>query len=337
MKRLALLVAILFCALSPDSHGAIKRAAGDVLRESQEAIEKKDFDKAIELLDKTIADNPEMVPAYVLRGFAHGAKDNLDAAIKDFSKAIDLNPEDEHILLVRAATYQQKKDYDRAIEDYSEVVRRNPNDSDAICSRGICKNIKGDRDGALEDFNKAVKVNPRSSGAYQLRAAAYSELGDKDKALADFEEAIKITPDDPAIYLARAQLFLFENDPQGALADYREVLRLAPDFAGAHNDYAWTLATNPNDAVRDGGKAVEYAKKACKMTDYKHGGTVDTLAAAYAEKGEWESAVKWQEEALKLAEKAQPDDLPGMKDRLSLFKEKKPFREQPKREMGRKP
>lgn len=337
MKCFAFFFAILVCALSPVSHGAIKRAAGDVLRESQEAIEKKDFDKALELLDKAIAADPKLTPAYVMRGFVHGAKENLDAALKDFSMAIDLNPEDEHILLVRAATYQQKKDYDRAIEDFSEAIRRNPNDSDVICSRGICKSLKGDRDGALEDFNKAVKVNPRSSGAYQLRGAAYSERGDKDKALADFEEAIKITPNDPAIYLTRAQLFLFENEPENAISDYIEVLRLAPDYAGANNDYAWTLATNPKDSVRDGDKAVELAEKACKLTEYKHAGTVDTLAAAYAEKGEWESAVKWQEEAVKLGEKEQPDDVPGMKERLSLFKEKKPFREQPKREMFRKP
>ena len=114
-------------------------------------------------------------------------------------------------------------------------------------------------------------------------------------------------------------------------------MRRAPNYSGAANDYAWTLATNPKDSIRDGHKAVEYAKKACHGTDYKYAPSLDTLAAAHAEAGEWEEALKWQTEAVQLAEKSNPDDVKGMKERLALYKEKKPFREIPKREKKEKP
>jgi tetratricopeptide (TPR) repeat protein len=330
MKQLGILFAVLFCLATLPAPAVIKRANRDLLRESQEAFEKRDFDHAIELLNQVIKDNPKLPNAYVLRGFARGAKGKYDEAVEDFTAAIDLNPDDEHLLLLRANANQQLKDWDAAIADFSEVIRRNPNDSDTLCSRGLSKNFKGDKAGAMEDFNRAVKVNPRSSAAFQFRGKAHADAGENKEALEDLNEALNINPKDPSAYISRAQFYLITDEPGKALEDFEQVLKLAPEFSGIYNDYAWTLATNPQDSVRNGKKAVELALKACELTNYEHGGTVDTLAAAYAEAGEWEKALKWQEKAIKLAEDSEPKDLPGMKERLQSFKDKKPFRENPK-------
>jgi tetratricopeptide (TPR) repeat protein len=335
MKRIAL-IALLILDVSTGAHAAIKRDPLEILRESQEAFEKKDFDKAAELLSKAIEGNPKLTPAYILRGLASAARNKPAEAIADYSKAVELAPDDERPRLLRAAIYQATKEFDKAIEDLDFAIGKNPNNAEFLVTRGICQAQKGDDDRALENFEAAVKANPKSVRAWQLRGSAYSERGEKEKALGDFKEAIGIDPNDPATYLYRAHLYLVEAEPESALLDLEEVMKRAPDFPGAANDYAWTLATNPKDAVRNGLKAVEYAKKACHETDYKHAPTVDTLAAAYAESGEWDEAEKWQKEALALAEKTHPDDVKSMRERLALFKEKKPYREVPKREKKEK-
>ncbi|HUG70352.1 MAG TPA: hypothetical protein VMM76_21565 [Pirellulaceae bacterium] len=118
--------------------------------------------------------------------------------------------------------------------------------------------------------------------------------------------------------------FVAEGRYSSAIESVDEDLELNPNSAFLHNNKAWILATCPDDAVRNGELAVEHATKACDLTDWNNFAYVDTVAAAYAESGDFESAVKWQEEAIRLAPGAYSQDF---QKRLRLFKARKPYRE----------
>ena len=104
------------------------------------------------------------------------------------------------------------------------------------------------------------------------------------------------------------------------------------DLSGAEasNITAWKLATFPIDKVRDGAKAVRLAYNACKATDWETHAYVDTLAAAYAETGDFKKAVEYQEQAIELLNEASNRErsasLEGYQKRLELFQNKKPYR-----------
>jgi 2-methylcitrate dehydratase PrpD len=94
------------------------------------------------------------------------------------------------------------------------------------------------------------------------------------------------------------------------------------------NALAWCLATCPDADLRDGAEAVRLAEAACSATEQKVAELLDTLAAAYAEAGRFEDAVKAARQAIKLAEERQQQvDITGFKDRLSLYEAKKPYHE----------
>jgi Zn-dependent protease/Tfp pilus assembly protein PilF len=85
---------------------------------------------------------------------------------------------------------------------------------------------------------------------------------------------------------------------QRAIEDYREAIRLQPDQNSAVNNLAWLLATCPVEALRDGPEAVEHATRACHATGWRNSSCLATLAAAWAEAGDFGRAVHWHTRAL---------------------------------------
>lgn len=118
--------------------------------------------------------------------------------------------------------------------------------------------------------------------------------------------------------------FVAEGRYSKALERVDSGLELDPDNAFLHNNKAWLLATCPDDDVRDGELAVVHATKACELTNWNNFAYVDTIAAAYAESGDFESAIEWQERAIELASDAYLRDF---QKRLRLFKAGKAYRE----------
>ena len=109
-----------------------------------------------------------------------------------------------------------------------------------------------------------------------------------------------------------------------AIADYDRAIRLDPNDARAHNSRAWIQATCPDAKFRDGKTAVESATKACELSGWKAPSHIDTLAAAYAEAGGFDAAVKWQSRAIELA--SDPKEKDDDRTRLELYRAKKPYR-----------
>lgn len=116
----------------------------------------------------------------------------------------------------------------------------------------------------------------------------------------------------------------FKGDFDGALTDFNETLKIDPSHAGAQIDLALLMGTCPDEKLRDGKHAVEYATKACKKVNWKGANWLDILAAAYAESGDFDKAVEWQQKAI---EQAAPKDMAEFESRLKLYQNKKPYRQ----------
>jgi serine/threonine protein kinase/tetratricopeptide (TPR) repeat protein len=96
------------------------------------------------------------------------------------------------------------------------------------------------------------------------------------------------------------------------------------------NTIACQQATSSTAELRNGAKAIEYATRACELTDWKNANYIDTLAAAYAEAGDFNSAVKWQKESISLLTKEEPAEWQAaFEERLKLYQSGKPYRGSP--------
>lgn len=219
--------------------------------------------------------------------------------------------------------------YDLAITDYTEAIRLNPDYAEAYVNRGLAYTQTGDDDKAIADYTAAIHLKPDFAEAYINRGYAYGQRRDYDKAIADCDEAIRLKPDHWAAYINRADACNHKGYWDKTLADYNEAIRLKPanlKYPDAYINLAWLLAICPDPKIRNGEKAVEYATKACELSDWKIPSWFGTLAAAYAKAGDFDNAVKWENKYL--ASNPSKDDLEKARQRLSLYEQKKPYHEE---------
>ena len=127
------------------------------------------------------------------------------------------------------------------------------------------------------------------------------------------------------LYL-RAQIHKALHQPDESLRDYDEAIRIVPNYAVALSGSAWLRATCPDERFRDGKKAVEHASKACELAQWKDFDSIDTLAAAHAEAGDFDKAIELETKALDDPEWAKANGDGGRK-RLAMYREKKPYRQ----------
>lgn len=87
------------------------------------------------------------------------------------------------------------------------------------------------------------------------------------------------------------------------------------------------LATSPEAIHRDGHRAVELAEWACEATGYKSPPLLDTLAAAYAEAGQFERAESTTLQAIEIVRSNPKTSTATLESRLELYKAGKPYHE----------
>ena len=248
----------------------------------------------------------------------------LADAVKYYGDVIKKTPTDTLALVRRAIAQQALGQVDPAIADYSAVIKAEPKNSLALNNRGSVYSRKKDHVNALADFNAALQLDPKYTQAYINRGSLLADQEKWDLALADFDKALELDPHDSRAHYNRGSVFEAKGNQEKAVIEYKEAIRSNTRDPLAYNNLAWILATSANNQIRDGKIAVEVATKACELTSWKDSENLDTLAAGYAESGNWAKAVETQEIAVRLSTTAEAKA--DLQTRVDLYKQQKPFR-----------
>lgn len=265
----------------------------NLLAMARQDLHDQKYDQAIAKCDRLLSDF-DFSPALVIRGYAYLTIRNYDMAIKDFTRAIDdkLSP---NLFQFRGRAYFYEKDYQKAVLDFSQQLISDTNNAYVFLLRGSAYTMLNNYDLAISDFGQSIKSNPSYAEPYADRGWVYGKLGNYKKATTDFQSAVKINP----------------------------------NSVTANNNFAWLLSTCPDDAFRDKKKAVTLAENACKLTKNENSFCLGTLAAAYANAGDFKKAIRMQTKsmALKSSQGSSQDELTKSKKLLNLYEAHKPYRE----------
>jgi tetratricopeptide (TPR) repeat protein len=214
-----------------------------------------------------------------------------------------------------------------AVDYYTKKLDEDPSNDTWFAFRGWARHRQGKTAEGIKDYGEAIRLNPAAASWYSNRGLIHLEAKQVDDAIADFSMSLELVPDNETALRNRAMAYTRKKDWTRSLADCERVLELDPDSPVSQNAVAWILCTAPDAKVRDGKRALEAAQKACELTKFKNGGYLDTLAAAYAELGQFDKAVEWQEKALKAGD-IPIKDMDAARKRLELFKQKKAYRDE---------
>jgi tetratricopeptide (TPR) repeat protein len=277
--------------------------------------------------DQRIRENGKDAFALAHRGRAWKEEGEFEKALRDLDEAIRLDSNNSTWLSNRGMVHHDLQDYDRAIRDYDEALRLDPRNVLSYHNRGRAYKAKKDYDQAILDFGRALQLDPRLSEAYFNRGNAFKAKRNYDQAIGDYTQTIRLDPKWSDAYFNRANAYKAKKVYDQAVNDYREVVRLDPKDADAYDSLAWLLATCREGDVRDGKKAVEYATEACELTSWKESCFLATLAAACAEIGEFDKAIRWQKRALE-SPRYERDEGELARRRLKLFEDHRAYREE---------
>jgi tetratricopeptide (TPR) repeat protein len=240
----------------------------------------------------------------------------------------------------RAINLRKSGDYQEAIIAINNAIRLSQDKNSRAAyldTRAYIHHDMGKFDDAIADDEEALRLVKFGVAHFRL-GRIWLDKGDCDKAITYFNLAFSGTEVEAHeasnknydfnawIFSWRAFALSRKGKYVDAIRDFDEALRL--NGADFHNlrMAAWFRATCPDAQYRDGVRAVANSMRACELSGWKNFLCLDTLASAYAERGDFESAVMWEEKAIAL----RPSRFgwkAGAAARLELFKLRKPYRD----------
>ncbi len=257
-------------------------------------------------------------------------------------------------------------DIHAAAEHFREALRLSPYFADAHYNLGLCLLHDGKKSEARDHFASALRSNPRHAFAHAAVGALFLDADNARAAESHFEQAADVAPDYPYAFAGWGEALERQGRWAEAAERYRRAVTLQPqsveyrcdlasalyelgDVRAAGEEYqrvaiflkdgtwayryqqeAWALATNPDATKRNGPRAVHLARQASQANRNVEPQTLATLAAAYAEQGDFERAQKTARAALDVVKKFRMVfDTGEIEGALRLYEQRQPLRIDP--------
>jgi tetratricopeptide (TPR) repeat protein len=215
---------------------------------------------------------------------------------------------------------------DQALEHFDLYMKLKPNEAEAYYERGVAYGTWNDHASAVRDFDIALKMNHELRSAIAARGWSYILLAKYDRAIEDFDAVLKRAPDDVEAVCQRGLAYFKTGKYDEAIRDLHSAQKIDPQYLFVDAYLALYFSGCADPKMRDGSKAVAYAKRACERERWNNYYFMDILAGSYSESGQFDQAVKWEKQALSLA---QDWDKAGVQYRLKWYESRKKFADLP--------
>ena len=276
----------------------------------------------------TLARNPECWMAHTNLGLVLLQQGKIDEGIAQYRSALQMQPDSWDAEYNLGTALLGKAQVDEAILHCERAVRMRPTDPDAQVSLGNALFQKGRVDDAIAHYQAAITAHPDHFLARYSLGHALLEKGELDGAIEICRSALLLRPSDVDCQTTLAIALEEKGNPLEAIQHYEKALQLAPTSIPTLTNLAWLLATSPDASLRNGPKAIELAKQGDRLVGGTNTLVLRTLAAAYAENGEFANAIRTARSAMQLARMHGEDGvMTDLDQQIALYQLGMPYRE----------
>jgi tetratricopeptide (TPR) repeat protein len=220
---------------------------------------------------------------------------------------------------------------EEAASQFRKAAELQPDFAAARANLGGALARLGRPDEALVELRQALDADPRSALAHYTLGLVLSQRGDAPGAMREWQSALELDPQYAEAHLRLGDALYAQGRAAEALAHWRDAIELRPNDAAALRQAAWVLGTSRDAALRNGDDAMAFAVRAIELSGGQDARTLDTLAAAYAEKGQFANAALTARRAqARAAQENQPALAHDINVRIALYEAGQPFRDRVK-------
>ena len=244
-------------------------------------------------------------------------------AILDFDDAIRSDSTCWRAVHNRGVLLAQAGQFEKAFDDFSRTIQLSPSFAKAYSNRAALFMVANNLEAAEQDYKKAVELDTNLAVAHRGYGRVCQLMNRLDDAVLHYDAAVQLAPNDGYAAACRADLLTDVGRYADALAEYSRALTIDPNSNQANAGSAWLLATCPDSALRDPELALERASRAIEFGGQDDPVSYDSLAAAQASAGDFESAMNSIQKAIELAPAEERD---AYRDRQVVYQQAKPYR-----------
>jgi protein O-mannosyl-transferase len=276
----------------------------------------------------TLSRNSSCWMAHNNLGIVLFGKGQLDDAIAHYRTTLEMQPNFWDADYNLGSALLGKGQVDEAIFYCDKAVRMQPNDPDAQVALANAVLQKRRIDDAIVHYQKAVAIRPDYFLARYGLGHALLEKGKFDAAIEHSRAALLIQPNNADCHTVLAIALDEKGQSAEAIEHYEKALEISPQSVSALNNLAWLLATVSNASLRNGVRAIQFAQQADQLSGGNNALVLRTLAAAYAEAGQFGNAIESAQAARQLG-RSQGDDslVTELQQEIALYELGLPYRE----------
>jgi tetratricopeptide (TPR) repeat protein len=187
---------------------------------------------------------------------------------------------------------------------------------------------KGKVDEAIAQYRKELEANPDFAECHNGLANALLRKGRFDEALSHLEKALQLNSNYADARNNLGMALSQKGNIREAIAQWEKAVQIEPNNLDANCNLAWVLATFPDASIRNGAKAIEFARRALQISGRTNAQVWRLAAAAYAESGHFPEAIEAAQKAFRLAYAENNSSLAHILEmNISLFQQNLPLRE----------